>query len=540
MSGTGRSFIIGVDGATLDVMGPLLERGVLPNFARFVKGGVHGLLRSTFPPLSPPAWISSITGCQPARHGIYHFYRHRSDPSEQRDIELLTLKSLCVPTMWEWLSAHQRTGLCVNVPLTYPPQELDGVVMVSGFGTPPRAKDICWPPGALEDVLPGGERYRADEPAVRDFSAESFRTTGLASHLASEEAKMRATIALMERHPWDVGMFSFTATDRMQHFFWHDSELLERLYREIDALVGVLLEAIPPDTTIFVMSDHGFGEYQGDFLTSAFLHDKGWLVPQTTNPLRSYRMRVVRPTVERVLMRLGMTRLADRLPPGLRGFQLAVPFPRWREWDLVDWSKTRAYCANFGVYVNLAGREARGIVQPGEEYESVREQIIEDLRSLEDPEGSGPLITHIHRREEIHHGPRAVDAPDILFMVKDMAFVQSDKLSLGEMLRPTRFSGTHRLDGVFMAAGPGIRKGEELVGASIVDVMPTVLRSAGLSIPEGLDGRVLDECFEAEWFEGRPARYEPPLGGEEAGGGDTYDDSEQADIEKRLRELGYM
>ncbi len=540
MPESGRSFIIGVDGASLEVMRPLLERGALPNFGRLAEGGVHGHLRSTFPPLSPPAWISSITGCHPARHGVYHFYRHRTDPSERRDVELLTMKSVRVPTMWDWLSAQGRSGLCSNVPLTYPPQQLEGIVMVSGFGTPPRAKDICWPPDALSEAMPDAEKYRADEPPIRDFSRDDFLTTGLATHLRSEEAKMRAAIALMVRHPWDVGMFSFTATDRMQHFFWGDEELLEKLYREIDTLLGVLLDAIPPDTTIFVMSDHGFGAHEGDFRTSAFLHEKGYLVQRTSNPLRSYRIRLARPNVERILMRFRMARLADKLPLGLLSLRLPVPLPRWREWELIDWSRTQAYCANFGIYVNLAGREAHGIVQPGDEYEAVRQRIIDDLRALEDPAGSGPLVTDIRLREEVHHGACAKEAPDILFMVKDMAFVQSDQLFFGEMLRPTRFAGTHRMEGIFMASGPGIRAGESIEGACIVDVMPTVLHAARLPIPEGLDGRVLDECFDPAWLAERPARFLPPLGEGEDGTGGTYDETEKADLEQRLRELGYM
>src|SRR5688572_12540131 len=233
-----KTLIIGVDGATFDVIDPLLTSGRLPNLARLIRQGVRAPLRSTFPPLSAPAWISAITGVHPARHGLFHFVHHHPAPSDRQD--LCTMASVQVPTMWDWLAAEGQPGICINVPLTYPPQRLHDVVMISGFGTPPHAREICWPPellATLEQEL--GAAYRSDEPPTRDYSPAHFRNSGLPACAASEEQKTRAMLATMKRHPWRLAMFCFTMTDRIQHFLFGERALVEEVYVVIDRLMGL-------------------------------------------------------------------------------------------------------------------------------------------------------------------------------------------------------------------------------------------------------------------------------------------------------------
>ncbi|RME85749.1 MAG: hypothetical protein D6775_01985 [Caldilineae bacterium] len=237
------------------------------------------------------------------------------------------------------------------------------------------------------------------------------------------------------------------------------------------------------------------------------------------------------------------------LPPILREL-LSWPVlrvePRLRyDYANIDWQRSRAY-ARRGIgalYVNLKGREPQGIVEPGAEYEALREHIMEALRNLRDPETGEPLVAEVNRGEELFHGPYMDDAPDIVFRPRNM----HDRFILGfatdPFVRPARKRenayveyGYHTRRGVLIAAGPGIRSGTQIEGAHIYDIAPTVLHLLGLPVPLDMDGRVLLEFQENP----QEVRYAEPV--KEAITQDVaaLSEDERQDIEARLRALGYL
>jgi predicted AlkP superfamily phosphohydrolase/phosphomutase len=212
----------------------------------------------------------------------------------------------------------------------------------------------------------------------------------------------------------------------------------------------------------------------------------------------------------------------------------------------IDWSRTKAVSgspATEGIFLNVTGREREGIVEPGQAYEALREQLIADLSALRDPESGGAVVTAVHRREDIYEGPFLDLLPDLVFDLGDGPYLASDALVASQVLEPLPgdyLQGRHRSKGVFAAVGPGIGEGQRIEGARIIDVAPTVLYSLGLPIPEDMDGRPMLEIFDEEYRARHPVEYASPELPEGPAPEPTYDEEDAAEMERRLRGLGYV
>jgi predicted AlkP superfamily phosphohydrolase/phosphomutase len=220
---------------------------------------------------------------------------------------------------------------------------------------------------------------------------------------------------------------------------------------------------------------------------------------------------------------------------------LATFFLSWRD---IDWTKTKAYSfGNVGqVFINLRGREPQGIVEPGEEYEELREQIISMLAELRDPETGIQVIEHIYRREEVYSGEQANELPDIVMLPLNMEYGATGLSAFvsNRVVAPSfAYSGSHRMEGVFMLSGHGVRPGLVVEGAQIVDVAPTILHLLGLPVPTDMDGRVLTEALDERFLASRLVEYsdEAAIPGPVGRG---LSEEEAQEVTERLRGLGYV
>jgi predicted AlkP superfamily phosphohydrolase/phosphomutase len=207
----------------------------------------------------------------------------------------------------------------------------------------------------------------------------------------------------------------------------------------------------------------------------------------------------------------------------------------------IDWSRTRAFSAPIpqqGIYINLEGREPHGIV-PRSEYEQVRDEVIERMSGLMDPDDGKPVVDRIYKREEVMEGPQSSDAPDLLPVCREYSYELSDGLYSPGVLDDYRGlpRGFHHMDGVFGIAGPGVEPKGDL-RAHLLDVMPTALHLAGLKIPE-VDGKVLTDLLPRDLGAPRIEAMDLPLAGEGAES-TPYSAEEEAQIEESLRNLGYL
>jgi predicted AlkP superfamily phosphohydrolase/phosphomutase len=545
-----RVVVLGLDGATFTILRPWMEAGHLPNLARLANEGVHGQLESVVPPYSAPAWVSLATGQGPGKHGVVDFWRYDPSTDERHPVDASDVGTAAI---WDILGEHGRLVGVVNVPLTYPPRPVNGV-MVSGMMTPGENSPYSHPPELKTWLKEVAGDYAADPYTSVDRTSAFLKRV-----LYWVERREAAHLRLLASRPFDFFINVVQALDPIQHHFWrvldeshprHDDHEASRLrpllllcYQAVDEVVGHRLGMLDGRTTLFIVSDHGFGPVHRRFNVNRFLLEHGFLALEGDTMPHPLRSRVVE-GIKAAGRTLDVLNLRGRLLDNRQREALrrrldksAVP--------AIDWSRTRAYYTGLtgqGLYVNLAGREATGIVLPGRPYEEVRDSLIAALVDLRDPDTGEPVVSAAYRREEIYTGPRVTRLPDVVFSLRDRPYLPSERMAaqaIIEPLPPESSGGRHHPAGVFLVTGPGIRQSAVLDGARLIDVAPTILYTFGLPVPEDMDGRVLTEVFTPAHLAANPVRQGPPSMAPPAV--ERYTDQQtDAVIAERLRALGYL
>ena len=318
-------------------------------------------------------------------------------------------------------------------------------------------------------------------------------------------------------------------------------EILKYL-QELDDSIGQLVNLAGQSATVLVISDHGFGPAPTRrFYLNVWLEQLGLLQRRGSEgilDLEYWRVMVGRSKYLKAVLRC-------LLPHSTQDKAKAVAQAVSKE--IVDWSKTRAYFVPIyfhvcGVEINLVGARREGIVQPGVEYETIRDYIIQQAKQLTDPKDGKPIVEMAVRREELYQGPYVDDFPDVI-LVLNPDYIGASSLagsSLVEQHYPTR-SGEHRQDGIFIVAGPSVLPQGELANLNLLDVPPTILYAMGLPIPATFDGRVLEEIFVPAYLAAYPIQIQDlllPSKKEDTGIG--YSKVEQEQLRERLRGLGYI
>jgi predicted AlkP superfamily phosphohydrolase/phosphomutase len=300
-------------------------------------------------------------------------------------------------------------------------------------------------------------------------------------------------------------------------------------------------------------SDHGFGPIHKFLCFNIWLLNEGLLVLKkgalTQFKRLLFNLGFTPELGYRVSMRLGLAKI--RLAAGVTNrsqlFKLINSF--MLSLQDVDWSKTVVYSkGNYGqLFINVKGREPQGWITPGVEYERICAQIIEKLQQLVDPETGIKLIGQIWRREELYTGPHMESAPDISFLPADMRYKPMGTLDLTSNRFITDVygnSGDHRMNGLYIAAGPGIKQGQQLTQARIIDVAPTMLYLLDQPIPTDMDGQVLTEMIEPAYL----AQHSIQIATGDSFVGDNkpdydnglFSDDDNAEVRERLKSLGYL
>lgn len=554
----GKVLVIGLDGATFDLIKPWATDGYLPTFSRLMHEGAHGPLRSTIPPMTAPAWTSFATGTNPGKHRLYDWIAR--EPDSYRFSPVTALDGTA-PTIYTLLSQAGRRVCTLNVPMTYPPVPVNGV-MVSGMPAPSTQNTITYPADLLQDILQAaGDYVLYPDPgqAYSDSGVDAF----LDRLYHTTDIRIRAFDYLREREVWDFAMLVFNGTDTICHALWkymdrehplHDpgryakyGSAIRDYYQFIDKYLARIVETLDDNTTLVIMSDHGFGPFH------KFIHVNNWLMEQGLMRVRPglrprlkaslFHLGFAPMNVYNLLMQLGLGALKREVVRGQRQGLLKTLFLSFED---VDWSQTQAYSlGNIGqIYVNLAGREPLGRVKPGAEYEQVRENIIARLWELRDRETGEGVVEAVYRREEIYSGDQVEHAPDILFLPRRLEYFGFGEYEFGshKIIEAMKrgISGTHRMNGVFLAYGQAVQPGVQVKDAQIVDLAPTILHLMGEPTPEHMDGVVLKEILHGDV---RPSQRSTQAGewnGQPNGDNGGLTEEEKQALTDRLRSLGYV
>ena len=535
------TIVLGLDGATWDVLDPLLEDGRLPELESLVEDGQADTLESTFPPITAPAWLSMATGQNPGKTGVFYFL-NRDDP-DSFEFGSLGSDSFRGQSFWDVLAARGHSVGVFNFPMLYPPYELgeDGF-MVSGLGSP-EDETITKPDGlkAELDSVTGGYGVKVPYADPKYQNRPGKLEADLREMLETREAAIE--YLLTEKRP-DVFFGVVSVTDWAQHYFWryHDPEhvdydpdadkrhrtALSRLWERVDETIGMVADfADREDANLLLVSDHGFGPVNRTFYSNRWLEEKGFRVPAETSTVQSLRTRYfpyLRQIAEPIVAAIPqLNDVAKSVGKSIRG----------SPGDDIDWDRSVAFAPRQNLTCGMLYTLSDDPIDTAE--------VVDALEDLTDASGESIEI-EVHRPAELYHGPKTELAPDILFTVEDFECAVDPRHTTGDdcfVSGPPSAarSGGHRMEGIYVAAGPDIESGDG-DPASIFDVAPTLLYAANEPIPDVMDGEPVTELFSGEFREQRSVRRHPLS--------DLVDDQTQAEerdtdaVQDRLEDLGYI
>jgi predicted AlkP superfamily phosphohydrolase/phosphomutase len=529
-----RTLFIGMDGATFTVLDALTagREPVMPFLAQIYRGGARGKLRSTINPLTPPAWVSLMTGRNPGQHGILDFIR-AEERGEDVFFTLFDSRDCLVETIWSIAAKQQKRVAALNFPFTAPPPKDFEGFMIPGFipwrhlrrNTVPA--DLYDRLAALPDFEPKALAWDFNkEKQALDELSDADREGWVRYHLPREKQWHTIASYLLATESPDLMAVLFDGVDKLQHQAWEFIDpTLERdpadeyhrrmrevcldYFRQLDGFVAELVRRSGKDTRVFLASDHGFTRTTEVVRINSYLAELGHLkwkpVPETAEGARRDESMFAN----------------------------------------LDWDGTTAYCgtpSSNGINIRVASGPGRPGV-PAEDYEAYRERLVGELSALRDERTGERIIVEIHKREDAFPGPAMERAPDLLLVLRDCGFV-SIKNKQPVVERRSQVAGTHHPDGVLLAFGNGIRRGATIERRNIVDVGATLLYSLGLDVPADFEGRVAEELFTPEHLEDHPVVLGAPtteIGEEQyaqAGEGMSADEEEK--LKAQLRMLGYL
>jgi len=556
--------MLGLDGATWDLLDPLIDRGAMPNLAAMRRGGCAGTLRSVFPPLSPVAWTTIMTGKNPGRHGVFEFLEYAHNPLKGR---VNTSQSIDSELVWETAARHGKRAVVGAVPMSWPPRPCDGLAFLGDFLAPARASDFSNDPALLADLQRYlGQPYRPWNTAVHDGGREAETIAELTVFL---EHHLKTIEFLMNARPWNLFLYNLMAVDRFQHELWHvwdrthhcargrEAELARLepafvdFWRRLDEGLGRILARKPNETMVLLVSDHGFGPIEWFVNFNVWLLDQGFIALRSDWYVRQkawfYRRGVTPSWFYNLMVKAGTARQrVGRFQGKQRNWLDRLGESMFLSRHHLDWSRTKAYAqGNFGqIFLNLKGRQPQGRVDPAEAPELIAE-LKEKLAALRHPETCEPLVARVYERSELYHGPHEHLAPDLTVVPGDWRcrtiglhdFVT--RKVVAPSFGPT---GDHRMEGILVAEGPGVCPGSRLdTQADLADLAPTMLALLGIPLPDDLDGKPLIELLEptlAASIQHQTARKRdtnpfPPYPSD-------ADAEDEAVVKQRLADLGYL
>lgn len=534
-------FLLGLDGMTLDIVQPYIKAGLLPNFKRILDEGSYGILRSTIPPLSGPAWLSMTTGKNPGKHGLFEF-RKKNDYKT----EIVTKNtSVHAEPIWKILSRNNRRVSILNVPFTYPPDKTNGM-MISGLMTPSEDTEFTYPKTIKDELFKLIPDYKLDIKTRILFSRDKEKCL---KEIFKHTKDVRT---FMDRYSmdksWDLSFVVYVGSDRLQHLLWDEIISMDptcvQYYQLLDDILGDILSGLDDETVLFVVSDHGFSRVNKVFYITTFLNQIGLLDLRERRGISKlidkvdFSSKFMDKLIGLVATITAPSKVKKSLPSWLLKRILKVlPDPQGN----TNWSKTKLFVTlGHGiVFVNLKGRESLGIVEK-EDYDKLCRQVEQKMLELKDPDTGENVVEAVLMGDEIYSSEYSNSMPDLVVVMKDgysiHTAVGKDVLSR-KTLRGRQVTSEHHKNGLLMAFGSNIER--KRLDAEIYDIAPTILYLMGVPIPEDVDGRVLTEIISPDFVNKNEVKFEKIVksGFSESG---ILSDEESEAITKQLKDLGYL
>ena len=489
-----RVVVVGLHGGGPHYTAPLAARGRLPVWSRLAATGRTARIESTWP-VAAGAWVTLLTGLDVEQHGVVDTCEFDARRFPSLSATRIDARAYAADTMLSLASDAGRSVAAVSVPMTAHPWPINGVIIPS-VPVADEVRPPTWPPELAARVAPMS-LCRCDELAPRDVErCRRYLDFDL-------ERVVEVGTALYRERDWDLFVVVFKVPDIANHLFCdHPSlpdwrALIDAYLERTDAAMGRFLEAVDPSSVVLALSDHGSGP-----MPPLSFHPTTWLEQEDLLALRPVARAggtALLGGIERAYRTLLASPHAQRLKCRLPEALVAPVRALGHQWPFVDLTRTRVLPVDVfyplaGFQVSLVGREAHGVVS-STEFEPTRQALVERLRALVDPSSGEPVCRNVHLREELFDGPHAARLPDVIaeldpryeanLHVAD-AIVAANR---GKASYPHR--GYHARDGLLLMSGPGVPAGGIADLVHVRDVMPTILRLLGVSVPAGRRGRFL-------------------------------------------------
>ncbi|MCB8978382.1 MAG: alkaline phosphatase family protein [Ardenticatenaceae bacterium] len=556
-----KTLLVGLDAACWEYLDPLLQAGRLPTIQKLIDSGSQGILHSTMPPWTPTAWSTLVTAKNPGKHGVFDMLWRK--PGDYKFTPVNAPLRQGTP-FWKYLNeAGIRVGL-VNIPFTHPPTPVDGF-MLCGFGTPDSARDLTWPPEALEWVE---GQLGAYYPVVSTDVLRSGRPDEiLATEKRHQAYLVQAAGLLAEEHQVDVLAINLMLTDHANHKM-PTLELVQEAYVQSDADIAALLNSFHPDN-VFLISDHGSSRLKGDFLLNVWLREHGYCIYYKNTPSQQKAafswilkhwsqdhmgwsgrpekalrrlIRTVYPWLPQSIQRRFWAKIESAIPFAESHMQLSA---------MPDYGRTAVFPSSLYsglLYFNVANREPNGVVS-ADEKKALFARLKDELSQVQDPDTGERLFSSVFSSDELYEGPAADYAPDIIVDAYWSHWnIRTRQPAPHKGKQHSRYFvtfernkdyGWHSPDGVYIFTGPAVQVGQASANGQLMDIPATLLHMYDVPLPEDWDGRVLSELLAPELSQ-RPIRRQ-------AGDKDqinlqesAYSTDEDDAMISHLRALGYL
>lgn len=519
--------ILGLDGATWTKLDEYVKKGVMPNFSSIIKKGTKAVLNSNFPFTSGAAWTTIFTGVNPGKHGI----PHHSIGGKQE-----------LPSIWKVLSDRGLTSIVMNDLITYPPLKIQGMMISGGFSTPSQSENFTFPAKIRDEInsLIGTYKPSLDKNALKN--AQEGKLEEFFEEVEDLGNKViQVGLHLAEKYEWQVFSTTIENPDYIHHFFWDKTNFLEKFYAWLDDKINKFYKLANSNGANFlIVSDHGFGPIKKHFFVNTWLEQSGFTKLGKPGKIRKTlaKTTVKRDYVRKNLARFKIRKIASKLTPQtIKGM---IPIEE-EENGFIE-KNTKIF--------SEAYNEITVKVDDSDAYEKMRNQIIEKLLKIEDD--GQKIVLKALKREDIFHGPYVDRAYDIQLLLNE-GFCWSPSIRDKFLLSPEEFgklrTGDHRPEGILFAVGPDIKSDYNLEKKiNNWDIFPTILHLLEQSIPNYVDGRVIEEIFnEKSNISKKSITFENTSEKEfikkrilEINDSEAYSKDEEAEIRKHLQDMGYI
>ena len=479
--------VIGIDGASFELIDPWIEEGRLPNIAKIKQGGIWANMKSVLPPVTSPNWKCYSTGKNPGKLGI--FWWENIDWVNRR-VYYPTERKFKNKEIWDYIGeAGMKVGV-IGMPTTYPPKRVNGILVSGG----PDAEDKNFTyPKELEEEL---KKYSWRNHPQAFIEVEKEKAAQEIHEII--DMHFKTANALAERFKLDFLQVTSFHINILHHFLWDAAET-RKAWEIIDKHIG---EFMHQGCDLIIMSDHGSNKIKHVFNINIWLKEEGYLSLNRNFAATLYKLGINQQSLAAIVSRLRMQRLARKVVP--KSLYRNIPSAsgeilKEAKTNKINWQRSKAMASGQGpIYLN----------PENDENEISKEEIKQKLEALVDPLTGERIVEKVYTKEEIYHGKYLTEAPELIVDQAKGVHIPGGIGQRDILSSPQRWQAENKKTGLFMAYGPSVKKGKKIENISILDLAPTILHLMNIPIPDDMDGRVLKEIFkENSEIANRPVIY---------------------------------